>query len=495
MAGSIIAALMLAIWMAAAISADARTMRVAEWNVSNYGGTDYRYSSFQTAIYGEYLGRSMSPDVMVCQEFTSQAGVNSFKQLLNTAPGSPGDWEAAPFINGNDTDSAFFYKTSQCSYVGYAVVFQATGSTSLPPRNIMRYDISVDGPDGPEYIALYSSHMKSGTSSSDQNRRLLEAQYIRWNAETLPQGWSFAYCGDTNVQNSSQAAYQFLVGSQANDSGRFHDPICTPGAWNNNSAFRFVHTQDPADATGGMDDRHDQILLSLSLVDGIGIDYLGNPAIPYSTATWDDPNHSYRAWGNDGTSYNTSLTISGNSMVGASIAQALVTSAMGQGHLPVFLDLWVPDATFNITGVADLGQYHGDKSQVSMNVELLDMETAQLTYGMATLGSDGSFIITGVAPGEYSVGLKPTHWLTEVVGVITISGSDVDLGVIPFRNGDIDDNNRINTSDYSALSAAMGSKPSSPNWNPMSDLDGSGRVNTADYSILVPNLGQLGDTF
>ena len=61
-------------------------------------------------------------------------------------------------------------------------------------------------------------------------------------------------------------------------------------------------------------------------------DYVGNPAIPYSTTTWDDPNHSYRSWGNDGTSFNVSLTIAGNQMVGETIAQALVDSALGGGH-------------------------------------------------------------------------------------------------------------------------------------------------------------------
>ena len=61
---------------------------------------------------------------------------------------------------------------------------------------------------------------------------------------------------------------------------------------------------------------------------------------PYSTTTWNDPNQSYRVWGNDGTSFNKSLTIAGNAEVGASIAQSLVNDATpAGGHLPVFLDL------------------------------------------------------------------------------------------------------------------------------------------------------------
>ncbi|WP_394700517.1 hypothetical protein [uncultured Ilyobacter sp.] len=130
-----------------------------------------------------------------------------------------------------------------------------------------------------------------------------------------------------------------MVGSQTNNDGRFFDPINTPGSWNNNSSFRYVHTQDPAMA---MDDRHDQILVSVDLIDGVGADYIGEPTIPYSTTTWDDPHHSYRCWGNDGSSYDDPITTTGNTMVGPDIAQALIYSALNGGHLPVYLDLQIP---------------------------------------------------------------------------------------------------------------------------------------------------------
>lgn len=89
-----------------------------------------------------------------------------------------------------------------------------------------------------------------------------------------------------------------------------------------------------------MDDRFDQVLIGGGLADGVGTDYVGNTQIAYSTTTWNDTNHSYRVWGNDGTSFNSSLTTTGNSMVGSSIAQSLInTSTTAGGHLPVFLDL------------------------------------------------------------------------------------------------------------------------------------------------------------
>ena len=327
-------------------------VRVVSWNITNYAGG--RESAFQTAIYDQFEGRSMSPDAIIVQEMLSQAGVNAFLSMLNNAPGSPGDWAAAGFIDGNDTDNAFFYRATRLTFLGQTVVSVGSGAPNHP-RDVNRYDVRPVGyaSDGAT-LAIYSSHMKAGSDSDDQARRLVEAQAIRADAQSLPEGWSFILGGDLNIQSSSQSAYQHLVGSQANNDGRFVDPIARPGSWQNSSFFRFIHTQDPTGA-GGMDDRYDQLLISSSLADGEGLSYIGDSSIPYSNVTWNDPNHSYRCWGNDGSSYNTSLTVSGNAMVGPVIAQALKDTTAGQaGHLPVLLDLRVP-ASIGAPSVIDFG--------------------------------------------------------------------------------------------------------------------------------------------
>jgi endonuclease/exonuclease/phosphatase family metal-dependent hydrolase len=341
-----------------ALSASAQ-LRVATWNISNYGGG--RTADIQTAVYGVFEGRSLAPDVIIGQEFLSSAAVTSFQSALNTALGSPGDWAAATFVDGPDTDSAFFYRTSRVSLVSSLVVAIGSSSTSNQPRHTMRYDFRPVGYTAAEAtIGAYSVHLKAGDGSTDQARRLVETQRIRDNAEGLftggaglPAGYSFLVAGDFNIQTSSQAAYQELIGNQSNNAGRFFDPIATPGSWNNNGSYRIVHTQDPAGA-GGMDDRHDQVLVSNSLIDGGGLSYIGNHLIPYSTTTWNDPNHSYRAWGNDGSSYNLTMAVAGNTMVGPAIAQALVNCANGAGHLPVVLNLRVP-AVAESTASIDFG--------------------------------------------------------------------------------------------------------------------------------------------
>lgn len=322
--------------MAATTSAQ---LRIATWNVTDYGGSNARDDDFQLAFYGIFQGRQFAPDVIIGQEFLSQTGVNAFRNLLNSAPGSPGDWAAAPFINGPDSDSAFFYRTGKVEFVAQTITANGTTSGTDQPRHTMRYDFRPVGYAGERAtISAYSLHLKSGSSTSEQNRRLLEINRLITNFLSLPNERPVFVAGDLNIQSSNQAAYQAMVNNGGNP-GPFYDPIKTPGSWENNGNFRTVFTQDPA---GQMDSRFDQILFTSNLFDGEGLEYIGNPNVAYSTTTWDDPNHSYRSWGNDGSVFNVPLKITGNTMVGDAIAQALVTTASVGGHLPVYLDLRVP---------------------------------------------------------------------------------------------------------------------------------------------------------
>lgn len=337
-------------------------LRVATWNISNWGVTnvnDARSNAVKTVVHGVFNGRSMSPDVILVQEITSANALTTLRNALNQAAGSPGDWASAPFLSSPDTSYGFLYRTSRVQFLSTTTV-SVGGNAPEPPRNTYRHDFRPIGyPVNAATIASYNAHLKAGTTTSDEARRLLEAQRIRGNAETIAgQIGGFIVAGDLNTQSSSDDSYVELTGSQTNNAGRLFDPIVTPGSWNNSSTFRFVHTQDHWDgaSAGGMDDRYDYILLSSSLVDRTGMDYVGNPTVPYSTTTWNDPNHSYRVWGNDGSYFNDSINTTSNAMVGPTIASALLASLGNQsGHLPVFLDLTVPPLGAASTTRIDFG--------------------------------------------------------------------------------------------------------------------------------------------
>jgi endonuclease/exonuclease/phosphatase family metal-dependent hydrolase len=317
----------------------AAQLRVATWNITTYSGG--RQADLSTAIFNTYQGRSMRPDIIATQEFLSQAAQDSFLAMLNAGPLGP-IWQAAPFTNGPDMDHAFFYRSDRVILVDSQIISQG-GNAPLPPRDTKRFDVVLLGYGylSPK-LAIYSAHMKAGTTADDRARRLAEATAIRQNLASLSGFDGALVVGDFNVYTSEEEAFIKLTGSEPDNSGRVFDPINSPGDWNDNAAFRFIHTQDPA-TSSGMDSRFDFILVNSPLLNGAGFDYIGQPTVPFSGTTWNDPNHSYRVWGNDGSSFNNPLNIITNSMVGPTIAQALVNSAtVNGGHLPVFLDLKVP---------------------------------------------------------------------------------------------------------------------------------------------------------
>ena len=426
----------------AATSASAQ-LRIAAWNLSGYDGSGGRDPSFKTAIYGSYQGRSMSPDAFLAQEVLSAAGASAMLSVLNTAAGSPGDWAMAPFIAGPDTNLAFYYRAGKVQFLGQTLVL-AGGNTNGAPRDIRRYDVRLVGyTSGGATLALYGDHMKAGSTQSDQDRRLIEATAIRANANALPAGWQFLLAGDLNMQASTQAAYQQLIGSQVNNRGQFLDPINSPGAWNANSAFRFLHTQAPGGTpsiTGGMDDRFDFILLATTLGDTSGFDYIGSPAIPYSTSTWNDPNHSFRAWGQDGTYFNSSMNPASNAMVGPVVGAAIKATCDADqygGHLPVFLDLRVPPEVGS-PGVIDFGEVPQNSLALQTLIVTNDGDVARWTAaGIATLNYTlaastgftapaGAFQANPGASGNSHFITMPTANLGPVSGTVTINSNSPD---------------------------------------------------------------------
>lgn len=378
-------------------------VRVGTWNVTNYSSTAnaVRQNAFKTALYGEFQGRTFAPDIFVAQEILNDAGRISFLNLMNTAPGSPGDWASSPFVNNGDTSNSLFYRTTRFEFVAQKEInVSVPNDFTTPPRDPMRYDVRFKGYQNSAnapILSVYSDHFKAGDTSTDQARRIPSANAIRADAAALPVGQSFLLGGDFNIQNSTQTAYQNMVGSQSNNNGRFFDPINSPGRWNANADFRFIHTQDQK-GPGGMDDRHDQILINDDLRNGTGVEYIGSATLAYSTTTWNDPNHSYRAWGNDGTSFDEQLTTIGNSFVGPTIAQSLIDTLDGQqgGHLPIFLDLKTAAEIGASTSLLDFGDVILGSSQ-SRSLSLFNSVDASI-YGVNgiqsftyTLGADGGF--------------------------------------------------------------------------------------------------------
>ena len=480
-------------------------IRVTEWNVTNYDGTSTRNSAFQTSIYGvsPTTGQSMSPDLFLGEEFLSTAAVTAFKTMLNTAPGSPGDWAAAPFTAGSetvtDTNTAFFYRTSKFNFVKITLVAVGSTSTTNQPRNTYRYDVSPKGfiNDVP-VLACYATHLKAQGGTNSAGRRLVETTNIRNNANTLTDpNTYFLLGGDFNILASTDPEYQELVGSLTGTNGnvgRFYDPINSVGTWNHNSTFRYIHTQEPATA---MNDRYDQILLCSKLLDNVGFDYVYNGGTitnfaptPFSTSTWNDPNHSYRCWGNDGTSFEAPIKTTGNTEVGATIASALITTVENNGHLPVFLDLKLPIPYVHIGGNVTLEGWKGGGETLEFQFRPVNGGTTIVRNQFVP--TTGVYSFTDIPVGKYTLAVKGRKWLRHAV-VADGSTSNVSNLNLTLLAGDVDGNNIVDVDDLTDLLFAFNSVKGDGIYTEAPDLDGNNTVDVDDLTLLLFNFNVAGD--
>jgi endonuclease/exonuclease/phosphatase family metal-dependent hydrolase len=474
-------------------------IRVATWNLTEYDGAAARTAAFQTSIFGTFSGRSMSPDVIVIQEVESAGAATTFLNLLNSASGSSGTWAQATFFNGPDSDSQCYYRTDRLDLLGTVVAVTGTGFPI--ERHIMRYQLRPDGfTSAGASFYLFSCHLKASNTTTDADQRNQEAAAWRAAAETLPAGSNFIFTGDYNFYGTgavSEPAWGTLTNSTGNNNGRVFDPINKYSGWGGSSNSA-VHTQSPTSSWGGMDDRFDMLLVSASLINGSGLDYIGNPNVAMTT-NWNDPNHSYRVWGNDGASYNTTIRIADNAMVGSTIAQALIDHFAGTSsapHLPVFLDLFAP-AKGAAPAMIDFGTVSvGATAQQQLTITNATPLTFSrsgsaagidmLTY---TFAASSGFTAPAGTFNEAAGGGANMHVITMSTatpgvknGMITINSDDPDVpsrvvmltGVVMSASFDYDVNNdgledMADVYDWMQL---------------MTDVDGSGSANATDLALL-----------
>ncbi|MHA7812379.1 MAG: GC-type dockerin domain-anchored protein [Phycisphaerales bacterium] len=368
-------------------------IRVVTWNITYYDGT--RAEQIGTVCYDTWDGKQLDPDVICLQEMTGRVPTIQFVEAMNDAPGSPGDWAAAPiYVNPRGgLHTALVYRTSKLEFIE-AVLIAAGDGPPQQPRNVVRFDLRAVGYEEDESIlSFFPLHYKAGYTQSDLDRKLVESQIVRQHIETLPANRHVILGADLNIRHSTDPAYEELNGVIPNTSVLW-DPISTPGTWHNSAAFRNIHTQDPTGG-GGMDDRLDQILLSPSLLDGTGFEYDGNFPVPWDLSTTEDPNHSHRAWGNDGSRFNQGLRIAGNTMVGPTIAQAIADLADPDGHIPVYLDLDVPPRIRVIGQSQDLGT-------------LAQGESRDILIRIGNDADTNLWGTSGISPLNYTLAAPPT---------------------------------------------------------------------------------------
>jgi len=319
-----------------AYSQEKDTISVLHYNLLNYGN----YTSYCTTSNNnindkdaalQHIINHTTPDIFTVNE----VGNNSIyiKRLKEKVMNSGGRtyYEAADYMNntGSSLVSGMFFNSNK---LGLADQFSISknGTTTLV-RDICVYKLyyqseSLAGGDT-TFLYVVAAHLKAGSSSTDATTRNTETKALMKHISINRINENMIFCADLNEQSSNAAAYQNLINGIGEKIIAFNDPIQQPGIWNNRSEFKDIHTQSThysggCASSGGLDDRFDQILINGFIdKDSLGIRYIDG---------------SYKAVGNDGNHFNSSVNYNGNTSVPSNVLQALYNMS---DHLPVYMEL------------------------------------------------------------------------------------------------------------------------------------------------------------
>lgn len=73
-----------------------------------------------------------------------------------------------------------------------------------------------------------------------------------------------------------------------------------------------------------------------------------------------------------------------------------------------------------------------------------------------------------------------------------LAPSETDLGLLNLITGDLNEDNIINSADYSIAKSAYSATPNAKNWNSNVDFNLDGIINVLDLSIILKNIGKTG---
>lgn len=320
---------LLLIFLVICVGASAQTVvKVMSYNTLNFpfGSMPNRQDTLKKVL------NYTQPDLLLLQEVRTAQGLNLLlNQSCNELPGS---YLAAPFFpnqsgfgGNNDLQQCLIYNTEV-----FGLEAAYTVQTNLRDLNVYKLFFAEDalatGGDT-TFVYVFNTHFKAGNEDSDEDDRTDMAEIAVEELAQLPENSYILFGGDFNLQNSSEPAYQLLLGGGGGNG--LSDPIDAPGNWGASSyPFKEHHTQATRTdqifndgVGGGLDDRFDFILVSNNLKTA------GSP-VRYRFG-------SYKALGNSGTCYNQNITdCAGFNDVPLDILRAMYYFS---DHLPVVMEL------------------------------------------------------------------------------------------------------------------------------------------------------------
>ncbi|MEM8865704.1 MAG: hypothetical protein AAGF31_09210 [Planctomycetota bacterium] len=346
-------------------------------------------------------------DILALQEqaaptTTTQAIVD----LLNGIYGAGTYSRSTTFTAGGSLRQAFVYRNDTVELIDEEAVTRSTVNGFTPPREALRGQFRPIGYDSSADFYVYNSHFKAGggpdeEGDEDRGRRAAEAVNLRNDADALGEGTHAIFLGDFNLRNDGTAGSSFDPAEPAfgtllaSGPGQAFDPVANiaPAVWKNNFDARFVHTHGGSE----IDDRFDFQLPTGEWFDGEGLDFIGD---------------SYRAFGNNGSTYNDPINV-GNNIVfdfgtNPTYSKTQVLNALNTAsdHLPVVADYQLPSVlSASIVGLESQVEQGADETYSLLIENVADVVSA--------LGADDLDYSVTIANGS----------------VVQFSGSDLADGI------------------------------------------------------------------
>lgn len=316
----------------AVVAPAAAQLRTVNWNVARLNGD----LQAMEAVLAETMdddrpGFAVAPHVFLFQEVPS-GDVGPLGALLDQAAPPGTSYQLATYTSASGEDGsggaqALFYRTDVLVELAADHADLVTGAG----RRTDRWHLELLGYGDPDArFWCYSSHLKAGTSGSDEAQRLSGAQTIRADVANRGDAAHVLVAGDLNLYSNAEPAYLELLAAGA---GRLFDPLGT-GSWNG-PANAIKHTQSPRLSGGnliggGMDDRFDFQLGTAAMFDDAGLTLMEG---------------TYRAMGNDGAHFDDRIDAGNNFYFPGEISRSNALAADlhdASDHLPLIADWMLP---------------------------------------------------------------------------------------------------------------------------------------------------------
>ena len=280
----------------------------------------------------------LMPDIITVNEMVGDGGTGA-NRLLTNALNQDGRnyYKQANYSANSSLCNMLYYNKNKFGLLNQTKIDRALNKTQLV-RQIDVYTLYyLDNSElelgDTNFLTVYVAHFKAGnTSSNVADRAKATESVMDFHANNYKSNHSYLFAGDFNMYTSNEQGFINLVGDP-NTTIRFKDPIRKPGSWNNDGSYASIHTQSTrvsgnCFSGGGMDDRFDIVLCGQEIISN-------QRGYGYITG-------SYKALGNDGQHFNSSLNSGTNNSVPANVLNALYNMS---DHLPVAMQMKINRTT------------------------------------------------------------------------------------------------------------------------------------------------------